>query len=179
MDKTLKKRGPKIEKQVDMVFDTVEALKDQLDDSTIRFKKLIGWNDKTIKNWRKNAEKTIKNFRKNAEETIDNVQDEISSIVKDPTKKVKKTVKTAAKTAKSAAKAVENTVEEVAQADLTTVNGIGPKTAEILKGAGITSIQDLANTTQENIDAIIEKSGNKVRGVQADVWIAEAKNIVA
>jgi len=163
--KSIKKSEPIIEKQVDLVFDTVETLKGQFDHGTGRFKKLIGWNDKTLKNWRKNAEKRVKNLRKSAEETIDNVQDEVAAIVKDAPKKV---------TPK--AKKVTRKVNKTATS-LTDINGVGPKMAKIFNTQGINTIEELASSTTTRIIKIIEVSGISLPSANPEAWIMEAKKL--
>lgn len=133
--KSVKKTTPLVEKQVDIAFETIESLKDQFDFGTVRFKKLIGWNDKTIAKFRKNATKRVETIRKNAEETIDAVQTELNEFIPAipaPTKAIKEVEvvakKAAVKTRKVAArktKAVKKTAKAtVANADLKVIDGL-------------------------------------------------------
>ncbi|MCX6033209.1 MAG: helix-hairpin-helix domain-containing protein [Chloroflexi bacterium] len=56
--------------------------------------------------------------------------------------------------------------------NLDLISGIGSKTADVLKGAGITSFAALAEATPEKLAAIVKKAG--VRGGEYQTWIAEA-----
>lgn len=166
--KTLKKSEPLVGKQVDIMFDTIESIKDQFDFGTVRFKKLIGWNDKTIKNFRKNATKSITSFRKNAEEKIEDIQEEITSRVTSTPAKVKKTVSPKAKSRKVTSTKVK---------DLKVIDGIGPKMEKILHAGGIKTVDALAKASISKIERVIEKSGSNFRAINPESWLAQAKKI--
>ena len=185
-----------MEKNVDMFFDTVEGILDQAETSTVRFKKLIGWNDKLVTKWRKRAEKNITELRKDVEETIETVQSEIIERIpgmEQPVKKAATSTKTAAKKATTTAKKVvkKTTTKATAAAKKTTkkpatrvrvkkglqvINGIGPKAEKILIAAGFTTVEKIAKATAANIEAAIEKSGAPIK-VDAKSWIAQSIKI--
>ena len=165
--KTLKKSEPIIEKQVDIVFDTLEGIKDQYQFGAERFRKLIGWKD--IK---KSTEKTIKSIRKNAEERVDAIQDEIQVRAKSiglPT-----TVKSVKTETRKAATKVAPTAKKV-QTDLKVIDGIGPKMEGILKAGGIKSVEALAKSNVTQIEKAIAKSGSSFRAINPESWLKQAK----
>jgi len=190
--KSIKKSEPMIEKNVDIFFDTVEGILDQAEAGSVRFKKLIGWNDKLVSKWRKRAEKNITELRKDVEETIETVQSEIidripgmEQPVKKATTKAKTTARKATKKATSTAKKATATAKKVTKKPATRVrvkkglqviNGIGPKAEKILIAAGFTTVEKIAATTFAAIDQAIEKSGAPIR-VDAKSWVAQAKKI--
>lgn len=182
--KTLKKSEPLVEKQVDIMFDTIESVRDQFEFGTVRFKKLIGWNGKTLKKFRKNATKNIDTLRKNAEETVETIQNELGFTVKAevkaspaaPTAKKTRTTKTVTrktrvtpKRAKSAAKATKNVV-----AGLQAIDGIGPKMEQVLQAGGIKTIKAISKASVARIEKAIAKSGSNFRAVNPESWIAQA-----
>ena len=194
--KSIKKSQPLMEKNVDMFFDTVEGILDQAETSTVRFKKLIGWNDKLVTKWRKRAEKNITELRKDVEETIETVQSEIIERIpgmEQPVKKAATSTKTAAKKATTTAKKVvkKTTTKATAAAKKTTkkpatrvrikkglqaINAISPKAEKILIAAGFTTVEKIAKATAANIEAAIEKSGAPIK-VDAKSWIAQSIKI--
>ncbi len=186
--KSVKKSTPLVEKQVDIVFETIESLKDQFDFGTVRFKKLIGWNDKTIAKFRKNATKRVETLKKNAEEIIDDVQTELNEripAIPAPTKAVKeveviakkavvKTRKVAARKTKEVAKTAKAVVSNT---DLKVIDGIGPKMEKVLKAGGIKTIKALSRASATTVENAIEKSGASLRGANVKSWISQAKKI--
>ena len=197
--KSIKKSEPMIEKNVDIFFDTVEGILDQAEAGTVRFKKLIGWNEKLVSKWKKRAEKNITDLRKDVEETIETVQSEIIERIpgmEQPVKKAtttatkaKKATKKATATAKKAAtrttkkatvtakKAVKRPATRVrAKKGLQVINGIGPKAEKILIAAGFTTVEKIAKASASKIEVAIEKSGAPIK-VNAKSWITQAKKI--
>jgi len=59
--------------------------------------------------------------------------------------------------------------------DLQIIKGIGPKTAKILKQAGIQSITGLSKSTPERIHDILEKSEGNFKLAVPDNWILQAQ----
>jgi len=186
--KSVKKSTPLVEKQVDIMFETMESLKDQFDFGTVRFKKLIGWNDKAVAKFRKNATKRVEKIRKNAEDRIDAVQSDLNELIPAipaPSKAVKQVEVTAkkavTKTRKVAArktKAIAKTAKVVTKAnDLKVIDGIGPKMEKVLKSGGIKTINNLAKASVASVEKTIEKSGASLRGASVKSWISQAKKI--
>ena len=183
--KSIKKSEPLMEKNVDIFFDTVEGIIGQTEAGTVRFKKLIGWNDKTVNRWRKRAEKNFNDIKKNAEETIEAVQSEIIDFIpgmEQPVKKVATSTKTAAKkvakkaTATTKATAKKSTTRVRVKKGLQVINGIGPKAEKILVAAGFTGVEKIAKASAEKIEKVIESTGAPIR-IDAKAWIAQAKKI--
>jgi large subunit ribosomal protein L17 len=54
--------------------------------------------------------------------------------------------------------------------DLTKIEGIGPKAAEVLNGAGITTFAQLAESKAEDIKDILEKSGGNFNAQDPTSW---------
>mgnify|MGYP001057615218 FL=1 len=72
---------------------------------------------------------------------------------------------------------VETSEEPIAQPeakeagdDLTKIEGIGPKVAEVLNGAGITTFAKLAESKAEEIKDILEKSGGSFNAQDPTTW---------
>lgn len=59
--------------------------------------------------------------------------------------------------------------------DLCLIKGIGLKTAAVLQQAGIKTIQDLADSTPEDIETILAKEDGRFRLVISDSWIVQAQ----
>lgn len=167
--KTVKKSEPIIEKQVDIVFDTLEELKDQYQTGAQRFRKLIGWKD--IK---KSTKNTLKSIRKSAEDRVDAIQNEVQVRAKSvgiPTK---------VKSVQTKAKKVTNKVAPASknlQTDLKVIDGIGPKMEGILKAGGIKTVEGLAKSSVVQIEKAIAKSGSTFRAVNSESWLKQAKQL--
>ncbi len=58
--------------------------------------------------------------------------------------------------------------------DLTVIEGIGPKICQLLIDDGITTFEKLANTSYEEIKAILDKAGPNFRLAKPDAWPKEA-----
>ncbi|MEO8853582.1 MAG: helix-hairpin-helix domain-containing protein [Ginsengibacter sp.] len=59
--------------------------------------------------------------------------------------------------------------------DLTKIEGIGPKAAEVLHEAGITSFAKLAESKAEDIKEILEKSGGHFNAQDPTSWPEQAQ----
>ena len=59
--------------------------------------------------------------------------------------------------------------------DLKLVEGIGPKIEEILKGQGINTWSDLANTTAERLREILDAAGERYRLADPTTWPRQAE----
>jgi len=188
--KTLKNGQPVVAKQVDLVFDTLEGIKDQFQYGSERFRKLVGWNDKTIENWRKDAKKSVKNLRKNVEDKIEDIQEDLNIFGKEAEKATKTVAKKAVKkvAAKPVAKkatATKKVVKKVTkkavavkkQINLKLIDGVGPAMEKILKGAGIDSIETLATSTKTKLTKIIETAGPRYRMIDPTTWVKQAKEL--
>ena len=73
------------------------------------------------------------------------------------------------------AKSTELTVEGAD--DLTKITGIGPKIAEILNEAGISSYEELAQTTEGRLNDILAGAGSRYASKNPEPWIEQAKEI--
>jgi predicted flap endonuclease-1-like 5' DNA nuclease len=63
-------------------------------------------------------------------------------------------------------------------ADLKAVKGIGPKIEMLLRGQGVTSVEQIAAWTDADISAIAQKIGVKAARIRKDDWVASAKRLV-
>jgi large subunit ribosomal protein L17 len=88
-----------------------------------------------------------------------------------------KKTRRAGRTKKAAAPKVEETAEVAPAAaeekggdDLTKIEGVGPKVAEVLHEAGITSFAKLAESKAEDIKEILEKSGGHFNAQDPTSW---------
>ena len=61
--------------------------------------------------------------------------------------------------------------------DLKKLEGVGPKLAEILNEAGITTYAGLAETSIEKMKEILEAAGSRYASKDPAPWIAEAKTL--
>jgi len=59
--------------------------------------------------------------------------------------------------------------------DLTLIEGIGPKIAEVLHGAGITSFKQLANTPTTRLDQILVEARPRLPATDASRWAEQAR----
>jgi large subunit ribosomal protein L27 len=75
-----------------------------------------------------------------------------------------------------AAPAVE-VKEETKGDDLKKLEGVGPKLAEILVEAGITTYAELAETSVDKVKEILEAAGSRYASKDPAPWIAEAKSL--
>ncbi len=62
-----------------------------------------------------------------------------------------------------------------AKDDLTRIEGIGPKTATLLHEAGITSFDALADSTTEQLEAILDAGGARFNLAVPDTWPQQAR----
>ncbi len=58
--------------------------------------------------------------------------------------------------------------------DLTVIEGIGPKICQLLIDDGITTFEKLANTSYDELKAILDKAGPNFRLAKPDAWPKEA-----
>lgn len=84
-----------------------------------------------------------------------------------------------------AAPVVEEVKEEAPKAaakaqangdDLKKLEGVGPKLAEVLNKAGITTFAELAESSVEKVQEILEAAGSRYASKDPAPWIAEAKS---
>ncbi|MGA8260315.1 MAG: helix-hairpin-helix domain-containing protein, partial [Arenicellales bacterium] len=62
------------------------------------------------------------------------------------------------------------------EADLTQLTGVGPVLAEKLHTAGVTSLSQIAQWTEDDIARIDEALGVKAR-IERDDWVGQAKKL--
>lgn len=137
--------------------------------------------DESLKSASKTAEKTAKTAEKKAGKAASKTSKTAgkgASKAKAAASSAKSKASTTASTTKAVAKQAKGTVKAAAKgndlSDLTRIKGIGPVTAKKLNGAGITSINQVANPTEADKEAI-GKFAN-MRGFEA--WQTEARKLV-
>ncbi|MBT8234052.1 MAG: hypothetical protein HKO66_12370 [Saprospiraceae bacterium] len=131
--KAIKKTEPLLDKQVDLFFDTAEAIYTQIQTGNKRFQKLLGIT-KTVKNAKSTVNKTVKMASKKLEENFemassaiktvaDRVEDNLEKLgsnIKVTTQKVEEKAtevkKTAAKKTKTVSKRAKSTVAKAKKA---------------------------------------------------------------
>ena len=59
--------------------------------------------------------------------------------------------------------------------DLTSLDGVGPKLAEKLNAAGVTTYEQIANWSEDEFNAVNEQVSMK--GIEFDSLVAEAKTL--
>jgi NADH-quinone oxidoreductase subunit E len=59
--------------------------------------------------------------------------------------------------------------------DLKVLKGIGPKFEKLLRGAGVTSIAQIASWTESDIDTFAKELGIKPERIRKDDWVGSAK----
>lgn len=156
MAKAVKNSEPLMNKQVDLVFDTIESLKSQFTQGRTRVSHLLGTDTKEIK---KVSKKVVK-------ETRDNV------------KKVVRRAKTVDQVANKTVVVKTTKTKNVAKNDLKVIDGIGPKMEAVLNSAGVKSFKDLATSNVDQLKAALLKADNRYRLMDPSPWVQAAKDLV-
>lgn len=156
MTKAIKNSEPLMEKQSEMIFNSLNTIKGQLKVSSKRVRNLIGWEQKEV-------DQVIKTTKKN----IRNAKNKVAKMV--PVKKMVSTVKV---TPAPAAKKTTNN-------DLKAISGIGPKMEEILNSAGIKTYEDLANSSLPTLKKVLENAGSRYKLINPTSWKNDAKTLLA
>ncbi|HVR20385.1 MAG TPA: hypothetical protein VMS65_11830 [Polyangiaceae bacterium] len=61
--------------------------------------------------------------------------------------------------------------------DLKVIKGIGPKYEKLLRGAGVTSLAEIASWSEGDIEAVAKKLGIKADRIRKDDWVGNAKRL--
>ncbi|MEM6631307.1 MAG: hypothetical protein AAF694_16620 [Bacteroidota bacterium] len=80
--------------------------------------------------------------------------------------------------AKKAARLRKESHTGTSKDDLKVLQGIGPKIESILNNAGINSLEELANTSIESLQAILKDAGSRYQSIDPTAWVALAQEIV-
>ena len=205
--KLIKKAEPLSKQQINMVVDTAETIKGQLEHSTERLKSLVGYDPKMIEKAKKmfsesplakkaekkadklkkeisknpfvkKAEKMANKLKKELNETIEDVKDKVEDVTEDVKEKVEKVTKSATKKAPVKKAAVKKVEKKVAvKNDLKVVKGIGPKMEALLNDNAITSYADLAKITLKNLEKILTDAGMNTKMYNSADWKVQAKEL--
>ena len=137
--KLIKKAEPLSKNQINMVVDTAETIKAQLEQSTDRLKDLVGYDPKMIEQ----AKKMVINnpLAKKAEETAEKIKKEVS---KNPL------VKKAEKMAKKLQKELNETIEDVKDKVEDVAEDVKDK------------VEDVVEDVQEKVEKIVKPKAKKV-----------------
>ncbi len=76
--------------------------------------------------------------------------------------------------AETVAEVIEEAIEAPATEDLTIIEGIGPKIAEVLNAAGITTFATLAGTSAEQIREILDQADGNFAAHDPGTWPEQA-----
>lgn len=76
-------------------------------------------------------------------------------------------------------KVVKEKTTKVKADDFKKIEGIGPKIAELLNNAGISTFVELANTEVDKINGILEEAGARYKSHDPTTWPAQAKMAAA
>lgn len=141
--KAIKKTEPLIDKQVDIVFDTLENIYDQFEDGNKRFQKLLGIT-KTVKKVKSSIKKTIKATAENIENTTDKF--------KKTAEKVEDNFEIISKKFNKVADKVEDKIKEVANATTDKVVAAKPivKKAKKITRKPTTRVKAIAKKVASN-----------------------------
>jgi predicted flap endonuclease-1-like 5' DNA nuclease len=190
MADTIKKSEPLREKQIDMVFDTAESLKKQVEHTATRTKNLLGIEEVSFDSLKDKITKipVIKRFRAEVEEMVEDVTE--SPVVKKMSKVATKIKVEMQDTYDEVADKVEEVIDDVmdkvedkmesftqvdSKNDLKVIDGIGPKLETVLNEAGIYSYADLAKMSEKKIQTILDEAGPRYRMHNPADWKAQAK----
>lgn len=166
--KAIKKGQPLLNKQMDIIFDSIEEMKAQYDNSTKRFLKVLGI-EKQTKQLKKDVEKRFISIKKTVGETVADISDKVENV------SLRKADKEIKQTAAKKISAAKKSIKKLNINDLTIVNGIGPKLAQILKKAGVKSLNDLIKTDVKTLKDILKNAGPRYASYNPTTWVKEAK----
>ena len=150
-------------KQQDLVFDTLETVREQVIYGGKRVSKLLQVDDMEIRPLETPLIQKIESQRKAA------------------VKKVKSTLKNAPKTAKAVGKKTRKAVKKATpktddvKNDLKIIEGIGPKIESVFNKAGIKSYTDMANADLKTLQGILELAGPRYNMHDPATWKKQAK----
>lgn len=171
--KTIKNTEPLLEKQVDIMFDTVEEVYTQIDKSSVRFQKLLGITDQ-VSNLKKYIGKSVKMTASTLEENyeivaknaksvvakVENKLDDISATVKKSSEKADKKVTSATKDIKaSATKTVKTATTRAAtikRSATKTVKATVPTAKKVLTSSTATA-KKLASKAVANVETEVKE----------------------
>ncbi|MEM6966186.1 MAG: hypothetical protein AAF573_15585 [Bacteroidota bacterium] len=176
-------------KQQDLMFDTLEGIKEQTYNGANRFSKLVGFPifTKKFKKAANEATETVKakvaETRKSIDDAVENVME--NDIVKQANKITTSFIEDIRPNASEAKKMAKKAVDSVTKKattksdekvdDLKVIEGIGPKMAGILNDAGIKTFKQLATTKVTTIKEILAAAGPRYKMHDPTTWNKQAK----
>lgn len=185
--KSIKTSEPVVEKQVDVVFDTLNTLKLQWKDGKKQWKKLRTSGTSKVEAAEKTAVHGILKSSTPVKSAVVVVQKTAkkSTPVKSEKTAIKKVSKkstvvksekaTVNKIAKSKATVKAEKISAVSsKEDLTIIEGIGPKIEELLNAAGILTFNDLATAQYNTIQGILDAAGSRFKMHDPSFWMTQA-----
>lgn len=204
VNKEFEKTSTQIEKLVDDAFKQLDSLQNQIQEPVRKLMKEIDeLREREMKRFHDELDRRMEEFQKIQNTVMDRLgiaQREAKRGQESVTRSLEKEATSTAKTAKKAgkktatkARASASTAKKDTRAgarkatatakaaikgndlsDLTRIKGIGPVTARKLQGAGITSINQIANPTEAEQEKLSQFSGMK--GFRS--WPDEAKKLI-
>ncbi len=122
----------------------------------------------------------IKDIKEDIEDKVEDIKEDVEEQVEKVSKKIAKGVKKAKNKAKKGSKEVKKKVEEVVQEandDLTAINGLGEKFAEKLKAEGVTSFEQMASLTKQQVQALDAKIKSFAARYERYEWGKQARDL--
>lgn len=188
--KALKKSEPIAEKNIDILFDTAEKVKVEVETGANRVKDLFGIEDKLfdgIKDKIINND-LFKKFKGEVEEIVEEVADtdivkrarkaatEVKVEITDVIEEIKDDAREAVESIKEKTpKASKTATKKVATEDLKIINGIGPKLESILHEAGVHTFADLIAQGTTGLQEILNNAGSRYKSFDPSEWVEQAK----
>ena len=177
--KSIDKTQPLVERQIDIVFDSLTALKNQMFAGQERFKTLVGSDAAVAKATMAARTVRAKVAKASPVKVVKAATKKTVSAAKNVTKEapVKAAKKVATKIVKPAVKASTKATTVKAE-KLSVIKGIGPKLEGILAENGIKSFNDLANVKIESLQKILDGAGSIYKTSKPNEWIIAAQNLL-
>ena len=189
LEKGLKGGTKLLNKQQNLMLDTLEAVKKQYDIDAERYSKLLGL-DKLAERGN-SIVKNIRNFAPKLTSKVEETVEKATRTTSDTAKKVTKTAnklmdavedraEEAFKTTKKLVTGEEEatkTKEVPMKEGLTIIDGIGVKMESILNNAGIKTIAQLKKAKAEDLKAILAAAGPRYKMFNPQLWIDQAKKM--
>jgi predicted flap endonuclease-1-like 5' DNA nuclease len=169
--------------EAERVDELVEEVKTK---ATKRTLKMVNEINKTADKVAKKAKAEFKEAREEFEEVVDKVKAEVNEFAEaampkaskpkasKPKAEAKKSPAKRAVTAKAAPRTAAPAPKAAAPQDLKVIEGVGPKLESILKEAGITTYQAIANTPVAKLKQLILAAGPRYKSYDPSSWAEQA-----
>ncbi|WP_411893308.1 hypothetical protein [Winogradskyella sp. A2] len=202
--KLIKKSEKIREQQINMIFDTAEAVKGQFITGTERVKELVGYDPELVEKakdavMKHPVSKKVVHVVEDITETVsenpmvqkaEKATEDLKNMGVAKYREIKEDVlEQASKIVDIAEHKIEDAIEELRKEgkkatkttkvdDLKMINGIGPKTETVFNKNGIKTFAGLAKLETPAIVAILEKEGVRFTTIQVELWQKQAEVVV-